>query len=78
MGIPEEKIYNNIQEYADTRAASIPIARHEALKKGLLRPGRHALGEFRLELHLGLCPPPLVRPPDGAPRPRQTPVFPVK
>lgn len=47
MGIPEEKIYNNIQEYADTRAASIPIARHEALKKGLLRPGRHALlGSF--------------------------------
>lgn len=43
MGIPKEKIYNNIQEYANTTAASIPIALHEALEKGLLRPGQHVL-----------------------------------
>lgn len=43
MGIPKQKIYNNIHEYANTTAASIPIALHEALEKGLLRPGQHAL-----------------------------------
>ncbi|MEW6444069.1 MAG: beta-ketoacyl-ACP synthase III [bacterium] len=43
MGIPRHKIYNNMQEYANTTAASIPIALHEALGKGLLKPGQHAL-----------------------------------
>ncbi len=43
MGIPAEKVYNNIQEYGNTTAASIPIALHEALKKGLLREGQHVL-----------------------------------
>lgn len=43
MNIPPEKIYNNIQEYGNTTAASIPIALHEALKKGLLRRGQHVL-----------------------------------
>jgi 3-oxoacyl-[acyl-carrier-protein] synthase-3 len=43
MNIPPEKIYNNIQEYGNTTAASIPIALHEALNKGLLRAGQHVL-----------------------------------
>jgi 3-oxoacyl-[acyl-carrier-protein] synthase-3 len=43
MKIPAEKVYNNIQEYGNTTAASIPIALHEALKKGLLREGQHVL-----------------------------------
>ncbi len=43
MGIPPEKIYNNIQEYGNTTAGSIPIALHEAVEKGLLRKGQHAL-----------------------------------
>lgn len=43
MNIPAEKVYNNIQEYGNTTAASIPIALHEALKKGLLREGQHVL-----------------------------------
>jgi len=43
MGIPPEKVYNNIQEYGNTTAGSIPIALHEALEKGLLRKGQHAL-----------------------------------
>jgi 3-oxoacyl-[acyl-carrier-protein] synthase-3 len=43
MNIPPEKVYNNIQEYGNTTAASIPIALHEALEKGLLRTGQHVL-----------------------------------
>jgi 3-oxoacyl-[acyl-carrier-protein] synthase III len=43
MGIPPERIYNNIQEYGNTTAGSIPIALHEAVEKGLLRKGQHAL-----------------------------------
>ena len=43
MNIPPEKVYNNIQEYGNTTAASIPIALHEALHKGLLREGQHVL-----------------------------------
>jgi 3-oxoacyl-[acyl-carrier-protein] synthase-3 len=43
LEIPPEKVYNNIQEYGNTTAASIPIALHEALEKGLLREGQHVL-----------------------------------
>jgi 3-oxoacyl-[acyl-carrier-protein] synthase-3 len=43
MNISPEKVYNNIQEYGNTTAASIPIALHEALQKGLLREGQHVL-----------------------------------
>jgi len=43
LNIPPEKVYNNIQEYGNTTAGSIPIALHEAVSKGLLRRGQHAL-----------------------------------
>ena len=43
LEIPSEKVYNNIQEYGNTTAGSIPIALHEALSKGLLKKGQHAL-----------------------------------
>jgi len=43
LGIPGEKIYNNIQNYGNTTAASIPIALHEAVKKGRLKAGQNAL-----------------------------------
>ena len=39
LGIPEERFYMNIEEYANTSAASIPIALHEMNSKGLLKPG---------------------------------------
>lgn len=39
MGIPEEKIYNNIQRYGNTTAASIPIALNEALREGKVKKG---------------------------------------
>jgi len=41
MGLefPEEKVFNNIQRYGNTTAASIPIALHEAVSVGRVRPG---------------------------------------
>lgn len=39
MGLPEEKVYNNIQYYGNTTAASIPIALCEAWEKGLVKEG---------------------------------------
>lgn len=39
FGIPEERFYMNIEEYANTSSASIPIALNEMAGKGLLAPG---------------------------------------
>ncbi len=38
-GYPVEKFFKNIREYANTSAASIPIALSEMQTRGLLRPG---------------------------------------
>jgi len=43
LGIARERIYNNIQKYGNTTAASIPIALYEAIGQGLLRPGQCVL-----------------------------------
>lgn len=42
-GIPEEKLYLNVDEYGNTSAASIPIALSEMREKGLTRPGDRVL-----------------------------------
>lgn len=39
LGIPEEKVFNTIQKYGNTTAATIPLGMGEALKEGVLRPG---------------------------------------
>ena len=39
MGFPDEKIYNNIQKYGNTTAASIPICLSEALDEGRINKG---------------------------------------
>ncbi len=39
LELPEEKVFNNIQRYGNTTAASIPIALHEAIQAGRVRPG---------------------------------------
>lgn len=39
MGIPDEKIYNNIMSYGNTTAGTIPILMAEAERKGILKPG---------------------------------------
>jgi len=39
LGIPPEKVFNNIQRYGNTTAASIPIALDEALEQGKIHDG---------------------------------------
>ena len=39
MGLPDEKIYNNIHKYGNTTAASIPICISEALNEGKIKKG---------------------------------------
>jgi 3-oxoacyl-[acyl-carrier-protein] synthase-3 len=39
LGIPEERFYMNMEEYANTSAASIPIVLGEMEEKGLLKRG---------------------------------------
>ena len=39
LRLPDEKVYNNIQKYGNTTAASIPIALCEAWEQGLVKKG---------------------------------------
>jgi 3-oxoacyl-[acyl-carrier-protein] synthase-3 len=39
LGLPPEKVFNNIQRYGNTTAASIPIALDEALEQGKIHEG---------------------------------------
>jgi 3-oxoacyl-[acyl-carrier-protein] synthase III len=39
MDLPEAKVYNNIQRFGNTTAASIPLALDEAIEKGLVGAG---------------------------------------
>ena len=39
LDLPDSKVYNNIQRYGNTTAASIPLALDEALEKGLIGAG---------------------------------------
>lgn len=43
VGLPQEKVYVNVQDYGNTSAASIPIAMNEALEKGRLKTGDRCL-----------------------------------
>lgn len=38
LGLPEEKVFINVQKYGNTSAASIPIALDEASREGRLKP----------------------------------------
>lgn len=40
FGFPDEKVFNNIQKYGNTTAASIPIALSEAWEQGLISSGK--------------------------------------
>ncbi len=40
LGLPEEKVYINIDRYGNTSSASIPIALNELYEKGLLKRGQ--------------------------------------
>lgn len=39
LGIPDDKVRNNIQQYGNTTAASIPIALCEAWEAGKVKDG---------------------------------------
>lgn len=39
MGLPEEKVFSNIQRYGNTTAASIPLALSEAVEQGKIKKG---------------------------------------
>ena len=39
LGIANDRIYNNIQRYGNTTAATIPILLAECVRDGRLRPG---------------------------------------
>ena len=39
LELPPEKVFNNIQRYGNTTAASVPIALHEAVQTGVVKPG---------------------------------------
>ena len=39
MGIPSDKVFNTIEKYANTTAATIPLTLDEAVKAGKLKPG---------------------------------------
>ena len=40
LGLPDERVYNNIQKYGNTTAATIPIALDECRKSDRIRPGQ--------------------------------------
>ena len=39
LGLPDEKVFNNIQKYGNTTAATLPLVFHEAKQQGRIRPG---------------------------------------
>jgi 3-oxoacyl-[acyl-carrier-protein] synthase-3 len=39
LGLPDEKVHNNIQKYGNTTAATIPLLWDEVSRQGRLRPG---------------------------------------
>ena len=39
MGLPEDKVFSNIQRYGNTTAASVPIALSEAVNEGKIKTG---------------------------------------
>jgi 3-oxoacyl-[acyl-carrier-protein] synthase-3 len=43
LRLPPEKVFNNIQRYGNTTAASIPIALHEDVQEGRIQEGDHVV-----------------------------------
>ncbi len=39
LGLPDEKVFKNLQRYGNTSAASVPIALYDAQQEGRLKPG---------------------------------------
>jgi 3-oxoacyl-[acyl-carrier-protein] synthase-3 len=43
LGIPEDRIVQNLDRFGNTSAASIPVALHEAIEDGRLKPGANVV-----------------------------------
>ena len=43
LGLPPEKVFNNIHRYGNTSAGSVPIALDEAVRAGRVKPGQIVL-----------------------------------
>lgn len=43
LGLPPEKVFNNLDRYGNTSSASIPLALDDAYQAGLIEPGRRVL-----------------------------------
>jgi 3-oxoacyl-[acyl-carrier-protein] synthase-3 len=43
LGIDRNKVYNNLDRYGNTSAASVPLALDEACAEGLVKPGSHVI-----------------------------------
>ena len=43
LGIDPHKVFNNLDRYGNTSAASIPLALDEAYRQGRIRRGNHML-----------------------------------
>jgi len=39
LGMPEEKVFTNLQKYGNTSAASVPLGLSEAVAEGFIKPG---------------------------------------
>jgi 3-oxoacyl-[acyl-carrier-protein] synthase-3 len=39
LALPDEKVFNNIQRYGNTTAATLPLIFHEAKAAGCVKPG---------------------------------------
>ena len=42
LGLPDAKVFNNIQKYGNTTAATLPLVYDEAVADGPDRPGRRS------------------------------------
>lgn len=61
IGLPPEKMHNNIQKYGNTTAATIPICMHEAVELGKDPAGPPGLPRrVRRRPHVGLGVPALL------------------
>jgi 3-oxoacyl-[acyl-carrier-protein] synthase-3 len=43
LGMPPDKVFNNLDRYGNTSSASIPLALDEAYRMGRIHPGNHVL-----------------------------------
>jgi 3-oxoacyl-[acyl-carrier-protein] synthase-3 len=54
LGLPDDRVYNNIQRYGNTTAATLPLVFHEAKAEGRVRPGEYvAFAALGAGLHWG-------------------------